>query len=276
MRRVLPLMLSALVLALPLSAQAQVDVDALQAQSVGEHRSADNRARNEYRHPVQTLTWLGIEPTMTVVEIWPGGGWYTEILAPYLRENGKYYGAGFVVDSPDTPDYRKRYQKAFEDKLSAAPDLYDQAILNPLGAPDSWLPAPAGSADAVVTFRNVHNWVQGGFDQEMFDSFFKMLKPGGVLGIVEHRADPDTSIEDMKTSGYVTEALVKARAKKAGFKLVGETELNANPADNHKHPKGVWTLPPSLRLKDQDRAKYQAVGESDRMTLKFVKPADNS
>lgn len=264
--------LAALALMLPLTAHAKVDVPALQALSVGEHRSADNRARNEYRHPIQTLQWFGIEPDMTVVEVWPGGGWYTEILAPYLRDNGKYYAAGFVVDSPDTPDYRKRFQKNFEAKLAAEPALYDKAILKPLGPPESWSPAPAGSADAVLTFRNVHNWMSGEFEQQMFDSFFAMLKPGGILGVVEHRADTGTTLKKMKTSGYVTEEYVMELAKKAGFKLVDETEINANKADNHKHPKGVWTLPPSLRLKDKNRAKYLAIGESDRMTLRFVKP----
>lgn len=263
-----------LALFLPLTVQAQVDVTALQELSVAEHRSADNRARNEYRNPVQTLTWLGLEPDMTVVEIWPGGGWYTEILAPYLREDGKYYAAGFVVDTPETPDYRKRYQKNFEDKLAASPALYDKLVLKPIGPPDSWSPAPAGSADAVLTFRNVHNWVQGGFEQKIFDSFFSMLKPGGVLGVVEHRADPGTSLENMKRSGYVTEKYVKELASNAGFELLAETQLNANPADDHQHPEGVWTLPPSLRLKEKDRAQYLAIGESDRMTLKFRKPAD--
>jgi len=262
----------AIALLLPMAANAKVDVAALQAQSVGEHRSADNRARNEYRNPIQTLQWFGIEPGMTVVEIWPGGGWYSEILAPYLREKGKYYAAGFVVDAPDTPDYRKRYQKSYEAKLKANPAIYDKVVLNPLGPPNSWAPAPEGSADAVLTFRNVHNWMQGDFEQKMFDTFFKTLKPGGVLGIVEHRADTGTSVKDMKKSGYVTEEYVNKLAKKAGFKLADETEINANEADNHKHPKGVWTLPPSLRLKNKNRAKYLAIGESDRMTLKFIKP----
>lgn len=262
----------ALALLLPFAAQAEVDVAALQKYSVGEHRSADNRARNEYRHPVQTLQWFGIEPDMTVVEIWPGGGWYTEILAPYLRDNGKYYGAGFVVDSPDTPDYRKRYQKNYEEKLKAEAALYDKVILNPLGPPENWAPAPAGSADAVLTFRNVHNWMQGGFEQKMFDTFFTTLKPGGMLGLVEHRADTGASMKDMKKTGYVTEAYVMELAKKAGFKLADEIAINANEADNHKHPEGVWTLPPSLRLKNKNRAKYLAIGESDRMTLKFIKP----
>lgn len=260
-------------LLLPVSAYAQVDYAALKAHSVDTHRSAENRARNEYRHPVQTLQWFGISPDMAVLEVWPGGGWYTEILAPYLRDNGKYYAAGFVVDAPDAPGYYKRIQKSFDAKLQAAPKLYDKVISKSLGAPDSWSPAPAGSLDAVLTFRNVHNWIAAGVEQKMFESFSKMLKPGGELGVVEHRADPGASLAIMKKTGYVTEAYIKQLANKAGLKFVAESAVNANPMDDHKHPEGVWTLPPSLRLGDKDRAKYLAIGESDRMTLKFTKPA---
>lgn len=268
--RVIPAL--AVALLLPAVAGAQVDYSALKAQSVEAHRSAQNRARNEYRHPVQTLGWFGIAPDMSVLEVWPGGGWYAEILAPYLRDNGKYYAAGFVVDAPNTPAYRKRIQKQFEARLQAAPQLYDKAISEPLGPPDSWSPAPAASLDAVLTFRNVHNWIAGGFEQKMFNSFFKMLKPGGTLGVVEHRAEPGADINTMKKTGYVTEAYVKTLAEKAGFMFVAQSDINANAMDTHDHPKGVWTLPPSLGLGDKNRAKYLAIGESDRMTLKFTKP----
>lgn len=255
-----------------LPVHAEVDVESLKSLSVGEHRSADNRARNESRHPVGTLTWLGIEPDMTVVEIWPGGGWYAEILAPYLREKGRYNAAGFVTDAPGTPEYRKRITNNFVAKLAANPEKYGKVSLEPIGGPDSFSPYPAASADAVLTFRNVHNWVKGEFEQKMFDSFFAMLKPGGILGVIEHRAEVNTSLDVMKKSGYVTEAYVQQLALKAGFVLGGASAINANPADNHNHPAGVWTLPPSLRLKDENRAKYLAIGESDRMTLKFIKP----
>lgn len=172
-------------------ATAEVDYAALQKHSVAEHRSAEQRARNEYRHPVQTLAWLGIEPDMTVVEIWPGGGgWYTGILAPYLRGSGTLYAVGFVVEGPDVPDYRKRFQRQFEQKLAERPDIYDEVRLAPMGPRDHYTPAPEASADAVVTFRNVHNWLADGFDQAMFDGFHAMLEPGGILGVVEHRADP--------------------------------------------------------------------------------------
>jgi len=256
---------------LSFSAYSAVDYATLQSLTVGQHRSPQNVARNEFRHPIQTLNWLGIEPNMTVVEIWPGGGWYAEILAPYLRDNGQYYAAGFVTDAPGTPEYRQRVQQNFVDKLAATPAVYDQTMVSKIGPPNSYLPAPAGSADAVVTFRNVHNWIKDDTEQRMFASFFAMLKPGGILGVVEHRAAPGTSLADMKTSGYVTEAYVINIALKAGFELVESTAINANPADTHQHPAGVWTLLPSLRLKDQDREKYLAIGESDRMTLKFLK-----
>ena len=263
---------AALLLSSPWVQAADVDIPALQKYSVGEHRSDKNVARNEYRHPARTLQWLGIEPDMSVVEIWPGGGWYTEILAPYLKDQGNYTGAGFVLDSPDTSDFRKRVDKSFRSKLAANPDIYGKANIAAIGSPSDWAPVPNGSADAVLTFRNVHNWVKGGFEEKMFTAFFNMLKPGGVLGVIEHRATAGTSIEDMKTSGYVTEGYVNELALKAGFVMSGASAINANPLDSHNHPKGVWTLPPILRLGDENRMKYLAIGESDRMTLKFIKP----
>ncbi len=272
MRHVLYLLAALLLIG---TARAQVDHEALAKHSVAEHRPAEQRARNEYRHPIETLSWFGIEPDMTVVEIWPGsGGWYTGILAPYLRGSGTFYAAGFVIEGPDVPDWRERYQRAFEERVAAHPEIYDEAKLAPIGPPDHFTPAPPGSADAVLTFRNVHNWTEGGFDQAMFDGFETMLKPGGILGVVEHRADPGTELRVMKRSGYVTVARVKKLADRAGLEFVGSSAVNANPADDHDHPEGVWTLPPTLRLGDKDRQKYLAIGESDRMTLKFRKPAD--
>ncbi len=254
---------------------AGVDYAALEQHTVGAHRSAEQRARNEYRHPVQTLSWFGVEPDMTVVEIWPGGGgWYTGILAPYLRGSGTFHAAGFVVEGPDVPDFRKRFQRNFEAKLAQRPGIYDEARLAPIGPPDHFTPAPPGSADRVLTFRNVHNWVAGGYARKMFDGFHAMLKPGGILGVVEHRADPGTDLATMKASGYVTEAHVKKLAAEAGLEFVASSPVNDNPADDHDHPEGVWTLPPSLRLGDENRRKYKAIGESDRMTLKFRRPVD--
>lgn len=236
----------------------------------GDHRSEANRARDVFRHPLATLTWLGVEPQMTVVEIWPGGGWYSEILAPYLREQGKYYAAGFETDS-DIPFYRINARKLAE-KFAAQPQLYDRVITTELRPPNKISIAPAGSADRVLTFRNVHNWMKADYANEVFTAMYQALKPGGVLGVIEHRGDPNKPQDPKALSGYVTEAAVIAMAEEAGFEFVASAEINANPADNREHPAGVWTLPPSLRLKEVDLAKYQAIGESDRMTLKFRKP----
>lgn len=239
----------------------------------GPHRAPGNAARNRFRHPQQTLTFLGLDPSMTVVEVWPSGGWYTEILAPVLRENGKYYAAGFALTAKRTPAWRKKVQQDFEAKLAADPELYDKVVVTELSIPERTEMAPPGTADMVLTFRNVHNWMKGDYAPAMFEAMFAALKPRGVLGVVEHRALKGTSRAQMVQSGYVTEAHVKKLAKDAGFRLVERSEINANPKDTANHPAGVWTLPPTLRLGEKDRAKFVAIGESDRMTLRFVKPA---
>lgn len=233
-------------------------------------RSPAFRSRDLYRHPQQTLDFFGLKPQMSVVEVWPGAGWYSEILAPYLKAQGRYTAAGFV-DAPETSEYRRRLLAGYRDKLKLRPDLYGATTLAELGS-GRWQPVPPRSADLVLTFRNVHNWMTDGSEREMFRAFFEMLKIGGSLGVVEHRAPPGTSFDDMKRSGYVTEEYVIRLAEEAGFKLHGRSEINANPRDGARHPQGVWTLPPVLRLGETDRAKYLAIGESDRMTLKFVKP----
>lgn len=245
---------------------------ALQAVIDGDHRAAENKARDVHRHPAETLTWLGVEPDMTVVEIWPSRGWYTEILAPYLRDDGKLYLAGF--DRTSDRDYVKKTLKILDDKLAAAPEVYGTPAMTELSPPDKVEIAPAGSADMVLTFRNVHNWMTAGTADAVFAAMYAALKPGGVLGLVEHRGDPDIEQDPQAESGYVTEAATIRMAEKAGFALVDSTEINANPKDTRDHPSGVWTLPPVLRLGDQDREKYLAIGESDRMTLKFRKPAE--
>ena len=252
--------------ALPTGQQALAEVIA------GPHRTPAFRSRDLYRRPQQTLEFFGLKPQMSVVEVWPGAGWYAEILAPYLRTRGRYTAAGFAASAPDTNEFRRRLIRDFGAKLETRPDLYDAVVVAELGAPDRWQPAPPRSVDLVLTFRNVHNWMAAGYEQEMFKAFFEMLKIGGSLGVVEHRAPPGTSIEDMKRSGYVTEEYVIRLAEAAGFKLHGRSEINANPRDKAQHPEGVWTLPPILRLGAQDREAYLAIGESDRMTLKFVKP----
>lgn len=244
--------------------------DGLEAVIAGEHRGADNRARDQYRHPLETLRFFGIRNDMNVVEISPGGGWYTEILAPYLNANGQYIAAGFATDT--TVDYQVRLRKALADKFAARPDLYGKAIVTEFAPPKKTEIAPPGFADMVLTFRNVHNWVSKGTLDQAMTSFHTALKPGGVLGVVEHRASDAAPQDPTAPTGYVREDFVIAAAERAGFKLAEKSEINANPRDTKDHPAGVWTLPPTLRLKDKDREKYLAIGESDRMTLKFVKP----
>lgn len=270
----LPLVLLSIntLIAIPANAASQNALNNIQPILKGDHRSEKNISRNRYRHPQQTLEFLGLQPNMTVVEIWPGGGWYSEILAPLLKDHGQYYAAGFSLIAKRTPDWKKNYQRKYEEKLKQHPELYGKTIITDLAIPERPDIAPAGSADMVLTFRNVHNWMKGGYAQEVFDSMFAALKPNGILGVIEHRALPETSLEDMIKSGYVTEAHVIKLAKTAGFKVADKSEINANAKDTKQHPKGVWTLPPSLRLGDKDREKYLAIGESDRMTLKFVKP----
>ena len=230
-------------------------------------RTPQNLERDRYRHPLQTLAFFKISPEMTVVEISPGAGWYMEILAPYLAERGQYVGA--------IPPANNAYMTELQTKVRTWMDKYPQVggkmkitVLDPAKKVDV---APAGSADLVLTFRNVHNWMTGGFAQEAFASFYRALKPGGILGVVEHRADPKSNDPEAK-SGYVREADVIAFAKKAGFRLEEKSEINANPKDTKDHPEGVWTLPPTLKLGEKDKEKYLAIGESDRMTLRFVKP----
>ncbi|MCB2112055.1 MAG: class I SAM-dependent methyltransferase [Parvularculaceae bacterium] len=241
----------------------------------GENRSEEERARDAWRHPGETIRFFGVEPSMTVVEVWPGGGWYTKILAPYLKSGGGAYYAAHV--DPAANERSAARVESFRTDFADA-DIYGDVRVTALGAGAL---APDGSADAVLTFRNVHNWLIAGKAQKYFDAFYAALKPGGVLGVVEHRADESADDND-GSSGYVKESTVKALAGAAGFEFVEASEINANPADTKDHPFGVWTLPPVRRsaasngLEDPefDRAKYDAIGESDRMTLKFVKPAE--
>lgn len=233
------------------------------------HRSLENRVRNKFRHPVETLLFFDIKPEHTVVEIGPGGGWYTEILGPLLKENGKLYLAIFSESSKRSyaPRLNAKVKEMVSDKSH-----YGDVEFTVLEAPLHIGPiAPAGTADRVLTFRNVHNWMKDGKANEVFESFYKALKPGGILGVVEHRANSGEKQDPKAISGYVREDFVIQLATKAGFKLLGKSEINANPKDTSLHPKGVWTLPPSLRLGDKNKQKYIEIGESDRMTLKFVK-----
>ena len=261
------------VLTVTASSWAAADDEALQDVLAGEHR-AESSARDEYRHPGETLAFFGIEPDMTVVEIWPGGGWYTEILAPYLRDEGVFYAAHFNPDSEI--GYFKRSRENYGEKLAANPELYDQTKVSVFNPPEQYDIAPAGSADMVLTFRNAHNWyMRGGGEEKLlaaFSAFYRALKPGGILGVVDHRLPEERSDKAQEESGYIKQSVVVNAAEKAGFVLAAESEVNANPQDTTKHEHGVWTLPPSLRGGDKDREKYTEIGESDRMTLKFVKP----
>ena len=262
------LILSALLAAGVMSAASAAD-DALQTAIAASTRTPANVARDVYRHPHETLAFFGIKPTMTVVELIPGGGWYTEILAPYLRDKGKYIGAGAPIDPV------KRSGMAFKNKIDSNPAIYDKALAGVFNPPAAYAIAPAGSADMVLTFRNVHNWMNGSDDDlvAVFKQMYTVLKPGGVLGVVEHRLPEKATQDATASTGYVKQSYVIAIAEKAGFKLAAKSEINANPKDNAEHKKGVWALPPTYLNKDEDRAMYQAIGESDRMTLKFVKPA---
>lgn len=242
----------------------------LQQVIAGEHRSKEHKNRDQFRHPQETLNFFNVEPGMTVVEIWPGGkGWYTEILAPYLKEKGTLYAAHFPANS-DIPYFTKNLAK-FKQKFLAEADVYGTILVTTLQPPSMIEIAPKGSADRVLTFRNVHNWMKRNQAETVFKAMHSALKTGGILGIVEHRGLANSEQDPKALSGYVTESHVIALAKKAGFKLLDKSEINANSKDTTNHPKGVWTLPPSLRLKEQDKEKYLAIGESDRMTLKFIK-----
>lgn len=260
-----------LTLSLSLAAPAHADDVTLETAANGAHRAPANIARNAWRHPAETLEFFGIRPDMTVVEVWPGsGGWYTEVLAPYLRARGHLAAANY--DGSTGVEYFAKGAQAFRDKLAAAPAIYDRvevATLMPPAAPSAGAP---GSADLVVTFRNLHNWVRDGLAEAMFSAMFEVLKPGGTLGLVAHRGSDDMTGPEAAKTGYLAESEAVRLAEAAGFQFVARSEINANPNDTRDHPKGVWTLPPNFRAGDVDREKFAAIGESDRMTLKFRKP----
>ncbi len=280
MKRILfrTLLVSLAVWLLPVQAHADHHAEgnsvqsALQALADGEPRSAEHKARNTYRHPAETLAWFGITEDMTVVEISPGSaGWYMEILAPFLKDKGKYFAAG--PDAESSVAYVQRSLKSMNEKLASNADLYGVVTVTEL-APQAGKTtlAPEGSADMVLTFRNVHNWMSRGYADAVFAAMYKALKPGGILGLTEHRGNPAVEQDPKAASGYVTEEDTIKLAEAAGFQLAERSEINANPKDTKDYEGGVWTLPPRLRLGDTDRDKYLAIGESDRMTLKFVKP----
>jgi len=236
----------------------------------GSWRSDKNKARDQYRHPKQTLTFFGVKPGDTLIEITPGGGWYAEILAPLMKGNGTYVAA---VAKPKKPEGEAAQDQAgIKKKFADDAAEYGEAKVVEFDGNAPEFGAP-GSADVVVTFRNVHNWAAGGTAPAMFKGFFDVLKPGGVLGVVDHRAADGADFDKIKDTGYLPTDYVIKLATDAGFKLKAKSEINANPKDTKDYEKGVWTLPPTLDLGDKDKDKYLAIGESDRMTLKFVKPA---
>ncbi|MCG8558007.1 MAG: methyltransferase [Proteobacteria bacterium] len=243
---------------------------ALDVALAGGHRSEANRARDRYRHPKETLTFFGLGSDMKVLEMSPGAGWYTELLAPVLRDHGQLAAA---VPSPTGRS--ARYAKRFSDLVAKHPDVYDKVDKVLFEYPDHPSLGPANSLDMVLTFRSTHGWINSGKVQDVYRAMYEALKPGGVLGVVQHRAPPGAAAEQSAKRGYVPEAFVVSLCERIGFKLEARSELNANPKDTTDHPKGVWTLPPSLALGEQDRDKYLAIGESDRMTLKFRKPAEH-
>lgn len=245
-------------------------IAALQKILSGEHRSDKNKLRDPYRHPTDTLNFFEFKQTQTVVEIWPGLGWYTEILAPALKSKGVLYAAHFDPNS-DIEFYRK-YAKKFHQKIASNPEVFGETRMTILQPPEYMEIAPAGSADLVLTFRNVHNWMLAEKTALFFEAMYRALKPGGILGVVEHRADPSSPVDPLAKSGYVHEQQVIQFAKQAGFQFVARSAINANPKDEKNYAKGVWSLPPTLREGETNRHKYLNIGESDRMTLKFRKP----
>lgn len=249
---------------------AAAQQDALKAAIAAPTRTAANTARDRYRHPYETLSFFGVRPGDAVVEIWPGGGWYTEILAPYVQRGGGTY---YAVAMNDNQLRRVR------EMVTANPSLYGQVRLATFPAFEPGATrVPDGSADVVVTFRNVHNWMMGyqhgsePYAEEAFRQMYAMLRPGGTLGVVDHRLPEAADTARERSSGYLKMSTVRRLAEAAGFRFVEASEINANPRDTADWPQGVWTLPPTLRLGDQDRDRYLAIGESDRMTLRFVKP----
>jgi len=275
MRNFRPVAIAALFAAAACSAPAQNATaneaaakpgDAIAAAVAAPTRTPANLARDQYRHPAETLAFFGVKPGDTVVELWPGGGWYSEILAPLAKAGG----GTLYVAAP-----WERGLNRFKTKQAENADVYGAVKLAEFPSAGTNPKVPDASADVVLTFRNVHNWRFDGADNtaNAFKQIFAMLKPGGTLGVVEHRLNESDDAAKEEKSGYMKESSIIAFAEAAGFKLAGKSEINANPKDTKDYPKGVWTLPPSLAEGDTDRAKYVAIGESDRMTLKFVKPA---
>jgi len=264
--------LAALALVASLSATPAQTLDpALKAAIDSPQRAEKNAVRDKYRHPAEALSFFGVKPDSTVVEILPGaGGYWTEILAPYLKEKGHYVAAN--GEAASTSDEVQKDNAGFQAKFVAAPEVYGKIEVSEFAGDKHPIAAP-GSADFVLTFRNLHNWLANGTATAALKAFYDALKPGGVLGVEDHRGNPALPQDPLAKSGYVRQDFAIQTIEAAGFKFVGASEANANPKDTKDYSVGVWALPPTYRLKDVDHDKYAAIGESDRFTLKFVKPA---
>ena len=247
----------------------QTTAEALTGILAADYRPQESRARDRYRHPKETLLFFGIRPEMSVLEVWPEPGWYTEVIAPLVRDKGKYYAAVIAAD-PESKYISERLDK-YRQKLAERPDLYGRVSVVSFPADGSDAVPPA-SVDMVVTFRNIHNWMSRGTTAQAFATMYRALRPGGVLGVVEHRGNPAVAQDPKAKSGYVNEDYAIKLIEAQGFRLVAKSQVNANLRDTKDYEQGVWTLPPTYRLGDKDRDKYAAIGESDRFTLRFVKP----
>lgn len=273
------------VMFLPFAAASLAETDASDALAdavAGDWRTAEDRARDEYRHPEESLEFWELEPGMTILEVQPGGGWWTDILAPYAHATGgNYYATAADLDDPALSQGARDSRSAFESKYGAKPDLYGKVELVNWGPGSK--PLPANRFDFILTARSVHGWIGGVYGitpERAFGEFARALKPGGILAVEQHRADPGAP--EVESGGYVTEEYVIQLAEQAGLELEAKSEINANPKDTKDHPFGVWTLPPARQSAEEegqpsppgfDRARYDAIGESDRMTLKFRKPS---
>jgi len=292
MRSIRTLAIAALAIA-PLAAHADHHGDKVKAAAAdpvlsevvaGDWRGEDAKARDKYRHPVESLTFWGLKPGMAILEIQPGGAsWWTEILAPYAKRTGGSFAAtGADLANPNLSEGARKSRAAFEERYGSKPDVYGKVDVVNWGAVSRTL--PENKYDFILTARSIHGWMQDkpGTVEATFGEFHKALKPGGILAVEQHRANPlPPGAEEKPATGYVSEAYVISVAEKAGFKLAAKSEINANAKDTKDHPFGVWTLPPTLRSSaygsgkpedpNFDHSKYLAIGESDRMTLKFVK-----
>lgn len=245
--------------------------DRLRAAIADEGRPSAQAERDEFRKPYETLSFFGIRPDMTVVELSPGGGWYTEILAPYLKEDGRYIAAHWNLDGDNVPDFYRRIRGEYEERV-ADTERFGEVEIIPFDPPELNDLGDAGSADLVLSFRNVHSWKRAGTFGNVAGAAHAVLKPGGVFAVVGHRLPEDHEQDPEARSGYVKQSWVVGVVESQGFRLVEASDINANPADTADHPNGVWNLLPSLRVNEGDDVDhYRNIGESDRFTLKFVK-----